>query len=220
MPNSSFELKGSSFTLSVLHLKTANLEHIKSELTAKIALAPHFFIGAPLVLNLSKITDADFNLVELQRLLIELELVVVGITEACNEIKEQAKKIGLASIKTGKTVSAPTIPKTTKIVKKTVRSGQQVYAKDADLVIFGAVSNGAEVIADGNIHIHGTLRGKAMAGAAGDKNAVIIAHDVQAELVSIAGQYWLNDKLQAQLEQAANCIRLEQENLIIESLPF
>ena len=220
MPNSSFELKGSSFTLSVLHLKTANLEQIKSELEAKIALAPHFFIGAPLVLNLSQITEPSFNIAQLKQLLSELGLVIVGITEASDEIKQQAKQLNLASIKTGKTVNTPTIPKTTKIVKKTVRSGQQIYAKNADLVIFGAVSNGAEVIADGNIHIHGTLRGKAMAGAAGDKNSVIIAHNVQAELVSIAGQYWLNDKLQQQLEQAANCIRLEQENLIIESLPF
>ena len=220
MPTSSFELKGSSFTLSVLHLKTSDIDQIKDELTAKIALAPHFFIGAPLVLNLAKVTESDFNIAQLKLMLTELDLVIVGITEACNTITEQAKLLGLASVKTGKIVNSPTIPKTTKIVKKTVRSGQQVYAKNADLIIFGAVSNGAEVIADGSIHIHGTLRGKAMAGAAGDKNSVIVAHNVQAELVSIAGQYWLNDKLQEQLEQPANCIRLEQENLILESLPF
>ena len=220
MPISSFELKGSSFTLSVLHLKTANLKQIKSELAEKIALVPHFFIGAPLVLDLSKIIESEFNIAELKQLLNNLNLIVVGITNANKLITEQAKLIGLANMKTGKTISSPSIPKTTMIIKKTVRSGQQIYAKNADLVVFGAVSNGAEVIADGNIHIHGTLRGKAMAGAAGDKNAVIIAHNVQAELVSIAGQYWLNDQLQSQLEQAANCIRLEQENLIIESLPF
>lgn len=220
MPNSSFELKGSSFTLSVLHLKAANQEQIRSELEAKIALAPHFFIGAPLVLNLSKISESDFDINSLKNLLTKLGLIIVGITEASETISEQAKSIGLASMKSGRILATPTTLRTTKIIKKTVRSGQQIYAKDADLVIFGAVSNGAEVIADGNIHIHGTLRGKAMAGAAGDKNTVIIAHDTQAELVSIAGQYWLNDKLREQVKQAANCIRLEQQNLVVESLPF
>ncbi|RYV01245.1 septum site-determining protein MinC [Shewanella sp. OPT22] len=220
MPRSSFELKGSSFTLSVLHLKTSNLEQIKSELVAKIALAPHFFIGAPLVLNLSQIVETEFNIGDLKQMLAEMDLVIVGITEASNTLIEQAKSVGLASIKTGKTVNTPTIPKTTKVIKKTVRSGQQVYAKNADLIIIGSVSNGAEVIADGSIHIHGTIRGKAMAGAAGDKHSVVIAHNLQAELISIAGQYWLNDKIQEQLEQPANCIRLEQENLILEPLPF
>ncbi|MEW5315161.1 MAG: hypothetical protein WDW38_006608 [Sanguina aurantia] len=70
-----------------------------------------------------------------------------------------------------------------------VRSGQQVYARERDLIVTGAIANGAEVIADGNIHIYGGLRGRAMAGAQGDEKARIFVSDFRAELVAIAGQY-------------------------------
>lgn len=105
-------------------------------------------------------------------------------------------------------------------MKQNIRSGQQVYAKNGDLIIFGAVGNGAEVIADGSIHIYGALRGKAMAGAAGDSSAVIIAHSLEAELVSIAGQYWLAENLQQHSSDKSGCIRLNGESLIVESLPL
>jgi septum site-determining protein MinC len=71
----------------------------------------------------------------------------------------------------------------------TVRSGQQVYARDRDLVVTAGVANGAEVIADGSIHVYGSLRGRAMAGAQGDESARIFCSDFRAELVAIAGHY-------------------------------
>lgn len=76
-----------------------------------------------------------------------------------------------------------------------VRSGQQVVAKGGDLVVSAAVSPGAEVLADGNIHVYGPLRGRALAGISGNKEARIFCMSLEAELVSIAGSYCLSDAI-------------------------
>ncbi|OEG72191.1 septum site-determining protein MinC [Shewanella colwelliana] len=219
MQKPSLELKGSSFTLSVIHINHTDLAAVANELDSKLAIAPQFFIGAPLVVNLGAITDANYNLAGLKDLLISRQLVIVGVTSATTALIKQAKALGLAIIKSGKqSETQPQLPKTTKIVRQNVRSGQQIYAQNGDLIIVGAVGNGAEVIADGSIHIYGNLRGKAMAGANGDKNAVIIAQSLDAELVSIAGQYWLTENLQAHATSKSGCIRLAGDALTAETL--
>ena len=221
MQTPSLELKGSSFTLSVLHINSQDMAVIATELDSKLAIAPQFFLGAPLVVNLSAIKTSDFDLLGLKEILTSRQLIIVGITNALPVINDMAKSIGLAIVKSGKaTTSQPQMPKTTKIVKQNVRSGQQIYAKNGDLIVIGAVGNGAEVIADGSIHVYGALRGKAMAGAAGDKNAVIVAQKIEAELVSIAGQYWLTEHLQQNEAAQSGCIRLEGDSLTVESLPL
>ncbi|MGY3039379.1 septum site-determining protein MinC [Rhodanobacter sp. TND4EL1] len=99
-----------------------------------------------------------------------------------------------------------------------VRSGQQVYARERDLIVTGAVANGAEVIADGNIHIYGGLRGRAMAGAQGDEKARIFVSDFRAELVAIAGQYRVFEQIPDDLEgQSVQCW-LDGEKLMIAKL--
>lgn len=99
-----------------------------------------------------------------------------------------------------------------------VRSGQQVYARDRDLVVIGAIANGAEVIADGDIHIYGSLRGRAMAGAQGDPKARIFVSDFRAELVAIAGHYRVFEQMPKELEgQAVQCW-LEGEKLLVAKL--
>ncbi len=75
------------------------------------------------------------------------------------------------------------------IVDRPVRSGQRVYARGGDLVVIGSVSPGAEVIADGNVHVYGELRGRAIAGARGRRDASIFALDMRAELVAVCGVY-------------------------------
>ncbi|MDK4595942.1 septum site-determining protein MinC [Kingella kingae] len=77
----------------------------------------------------------------------------------------------------------------TVVVTTPVRTGQQVYARQADLIVLGMVSEGAEIIADGNIHVYAPMRGRALAGESGDKSARIFMQSMQAELVSIAGIY-------------------------------
>ncbi len=99
-----------------------------------------------------------------------------------------------------------------------VRSGQQVYARERDLIVTGAIANGAEVIADGNIHIYGGLRGRAMAGAQGDVKARIFVSDFRAELVAIAGHYRVFEQIPGDLEgQSVQCW-LDGEKLLIAKL--
>jgi septum site-determining protein MinC len=85
--------------------------------------------------------------------------------------------------------AAPAAMQPAMIVDTPVRAGQRIYARGADLIIMAAVNNGAEVIADGSIHVYAPLRGRALAGASGNSNARIFAMSMEAELVSIAGMY-------------------------------
>ncbi|MET0207813.1 MAG: septum site-determining protein MinC [Burkholderiaceae bacterium] len=104
-------------------------------------------------------------------------------------------------------------------VDRPLRSGQQVYAKGADLVILAAVNHGAEVIADGNIHVYAALRGKAIAGARGNTQARIFATVLEAELIAIAGIYRTTENpLPDNVRGKAAQVRLEGEKLIMEPL--
>lgn len=99
-----------------------------------------------------------------------------------------------------------------------VRSGQQIYARGQDLTIVGSVSAGAEVIADGNIHIYGALRGRALAGASGDTTARVFCSEFSAELVAVAGNYRVLEDAPAQLHGKALAIRLDGERLLFDPL--
>ncbi|MPS29227.1 septum site-determining protein MinC [Alcaligenaceae bacterium SAGV5] len=109
----------------------------------------------------------------------------------------------------------------TMIIDKPLRSGQRIYARHADLIVMGVVSHGAEVIADGNIHVYGPLRGKAMAGARGDTKARIYTTRLEAELVAVAGVYrTLATALSPDIQDKPALIRLEGEKLLVEPLPI
>lgn len=116
-------------------------------------------------------------------------------------------------------VPVPGEPARTVIVDKPLRSGQQVYAKGADLVVMALVNHGAEVIADGNIHVYAPLRGKAIAGARGNTEARIFAASLEAELIAIAGIYRTteNPLPDTVLGKPAQ-VRLEGEKLVMEAL--
>lgn len=86
-------------------------------------------------------------------------------------------------------ISSPPLSAPTRIIDRPLRSGQQIYARGGDLVMLAAVNAGAEVIADGSIHVYAPLRGRALAGASGDTDARIFTTRLEAELVSIAGLY-------------------------------
>ncbi|QBP77502.1 septum site-determining protein MinC [Herbaspirillum huttiense] len=85
--------------------------------------------------------------------------------------------------------SAPAPVANTVVIDTPVRAGQRIYARGADLVVLAVVNNGAELIADGCIHVYAPLRGRALAGASGNTTARIFAASLEAELVSIAGVY-------------------------------
>ena len=107
----------------------------------------------------------------------------------------------------------------TRVIDRPLRSGQRVYARGGDLVVLGLVSHGAEVIADGNIHVYGPLRGRAIAGANGDAEARIFAAAMEPELISIAGTYRTADKPLADdvLGKPAQ-VRLDGDKMLIEPL--
>lgn len=105
------------------------------------------------------------------------------------------------------------------VINRPLRSGQRVYARDTDLIVIGVVSRGAEVIADGNIHVYGPLRGKAMAGARGDSGARIFTTQLDPELVAIAGVYRVIDAaLQPGLHNQPAIVSLSGESLQFDSL--
>jgi septum site-determining protein MinC len=104
-----------------------------------------------------------------------------------------------------------------KLVTSPIRSGMQVYAKDADLIVVAPVSVGAELLADGNIHVYGPLRGRALAGVQGDVNARIFCRSLEAELVAIAGFYLVKEDMHLMPSQDATVqIYLEKEQVKIE----
>ena len=90
---------------------------------------------------------------------------------------------------------APLIVHLRELITQPIRSGQQIYVPGGDLIVMASVGHGAELLADGNIHVHGALRGRALAGVMGDKNAMIYCKSLEAELVSVAGQYRISEDL-------------------------
>ncbi|MBS0358407.1 MAG: septum site-determining protein MinC [Proteobacteria bacterium] len=237
----SFQLKGSLFTFTVLQLISTNPEAFSTQLTDLIKQAPKFFEHAPIVIDLQLLSEED-NTVDLPTIVAALKaqhLIPVGIRSNQPKHHKAAQSIGLAILSLPKSDSAeasitePT-PKTsakkaatpapapehhtTLLITKPVRSGQQIYAKGGDLVITAPVSQGSELIADGNIHIYGPLRGRALAGVNGNNDARIFCMSLEAELVSIAGNYIVNDALIQKTTNTPTQVFLEHGKLQIKSL--
>lgn len=108
--------------------------------------------------------------------------------------------------------------KTPMLLKRPVRSGQQVYARDTDLIIMGQVGAGAEVIADHNIHVYGPLRGRALCGVSGSSSARIFCQSLEAELVSVAGNFRVLEEIPPDLRGKPAQIWLDKDRLNIEPL--
>lgn len=106
----------------------------------------------------------------------------------------------------------------TKIIHEPVRSGQQIYARNGDLIVLAPVSHGSELLADGNIHVYGPLRGRALAGVTGDTKTHIFCQSIEAELISIAGQYKISEDIEETLWETAVDIYFEDERLHIRPL--
>lgn len=235
-------LKGGMFTLTTIQLLEYDLEALSSELDEKINQAPNFFLYAPIILDLQRISRTD-ELIELAAVVDVLKtkkLIPIGIRGANKAYKELAIEAGLAIFPEEKiiaqkkraspedpklseklAVNAPTNrPETshsaTRLITQPVRSGQQIYAQGGDLIVLASVSHGAELLADGHIHVYGPLRGRALAGVMGDKEAMIFCRSLEAELVSIAGQYRLSEDLKETCWKQPACISLQAERLIVK----
>lgn len=237
----SIQLKADFVPITVIRLSDCKLDQIKAELEHAKAQAPNFFQHAPVIVDIGGINEqlkSFLDLGELCNLIKELGITPIGIRGLSQKDHDKATAHGLAILnskiksdtqatekkenlkaeaqkKSPKhhqqpTAAAPTHGYT-KIVTKPVRNGTQIYAKGGDLLILAAVNAGAEVIADGNIHIHGPLRGRALAGAKGDKNARIFCQSLDAELIAIAGQYLVSDQFD-KINKAKSMIHISLEN--------
>ncbi|CAA9890288.1 putative septum site-determining protein MinC [Candidatus Methylobacter favarea] len=229
------EFKSSTFSVPVLILFSNDLAVIEQQLQAKISLAPEFFRNSPLVLDVQELNkkDLDLDIAALMEILREPGLLPVGIRGG--NLKQNKKALALqipvysvtsssatAEAQKRKTITPPvpepiTDPGTTILITHPVRSGQRLYAS-GDLVILAQVSAGAEILAEGNIHVYGTLRGRAMAGVQGNKAARIFCSDLQAELISIAGDYKISEDMQAISRNKPVQVYLQDHTIIIKDI--
>ncbi|MDT9587695.1 MAG: septum site-determining protein MinC [Candidatus Arsenophonus melophagi] len=227
MTESSIELKGGSFTLTVLHIHNQEPESIKKAIQEKINKAPFFLRKVPIVFNITGLLDMNTILFYYQ-IISNTGLKIVGITGCTNmTLRKAIIDFGLPLLSEGKNQKKPnkkpaniadTEHNKTRIVSKHVRSGQRIYAANCDLIVNANVSAGAELIADGNIHIYGIMRGRALAGASGDNNCQIYCTHLQAELVSIVGQFWLSEQIPANFIGKSARLFLVNNELTIDNI--
>lgn len=215
-------LQGGIFTLMVVKIADPYDPLLEREIGEQVAMSPAFFAQAPVVLDLKDslgcTAAADFT--ALKEMLARHQLVVVGVQNASALQLRAAQAAALPALKSAngnarRATPERVAPPRPKLVTQPVRSGTQVYAKGTDLIVVAPVSAGAEVIADGHIHVYGALRGRAIAGAAGDQSARIFAQRLEAELVSIAGRYLVSDAIAPELMQQPAQVALIDDHLTI-----
>ncbi|BAW81181.1 septum site-determining protein MinC [Candidatus Nitrosoglobus terrae] len=236
-----FELKGELFTLSVLQLQDTDIEHITHELIAKIRTAPGFFSSTPIIIDLKNLNNResliDFN--ALKAVLIEHGLVPVGVRNARSKNQIAAAQAGLALLRSEPIEDTfsekqnnakhqpfqinidhtdPYSPHKSIIITRPVRSGQQIYAQNCDLILLAQASPGSELLADGSIHIYGPLRGRALAGIHGDRKVRIFCQSLEAELIAIAGNYKVINDIEPTLKSRPVQIYLQGDHLMVSAL--
>ncbi|KTD75043.1 septum site-determining protein MinC [Legionella waltersii] len=221
-----FKLKGRLYTLTVLQVLNTDKAIFSQQLIDVVKKAPKLFERTPVVFDLSAVNQQEFDLQELCQIAKTNGMIPVAIQggSSLQETLAQCNGLGVLNASASQDrnlmheVSEASTTQSTKsrILDSPVRSGQQVVAKGSDLIVSSSVSHGAELLADGNIHVYGCLRGRALAGISGDLDARIFCQSLDAELVSIAGYYLLSDAFEP---LAAPCqIYLENEQIKIEPL--
>ena len=240
-----FELKSAALTLVAVVLKTTDLARLSQALDERFGDAPGLFDNDPVAIDLSFVCDASepIDFVVLTHLLRGHKMLPVAVKAGSLRQMEDARAAGLAEGHGSAAAAAAPLSRAAKaaaaepakpveaiaeatpstrpalIVDKPLRSGQRVYAKGADLIVLAVVSFGAEVIADGNIHVYAPLRGRALAGALGDTNARIFTTCMEPQLLSIAGIYRTTEtELPAAVLGKPAQVRLAGEKLVVEPL--
>ena len=197
-----FEFKSANLPLLALLLKSTDLSTIARELSERFGALPEFFDHDPLVIDLAPLGDAEVDFKALVKLLKPYRVLPVAVRGGSARQRDAAWRAGLAVADDASAPSpalpqkgreqapeAPPPPASALVIDRPLRSGQQVYARGRDLVVLSMVNPGAEVIADGHIHVYAPLRGKAIAGARGNTEARIFTTCLEAQLVAIAGIY-------------------------------
>lgn len=210
-----FRLRGANFNLLVLRLLDPRAEVVVPAIGDQFRRAPGMLRHAPVVIGLDDLTarpdEVDFA--ALVAGLREFAILPIGTTGGTAEMRAAAQGAGLAALRNaGHDTAPPPIPasapepaaatpapppaagqRPAMIVDQSVRAGQRIWAQGSDLVVTGTVNPGAEVIADGHIHVYGALRGRAIAGGTDNTGARVFALQFDPELVSIAGFYAVRD---------------------------
>lgn len=237
----SIKLKASLAPMTALEISDFDPTHFEHELSAKVAQAPSFFENLPVVIGLEKYTSPALDFQRLLEICKAHSVNAIGVRGASLDLQEQARTFGLGILAKQKEKSAAhdsdeapatpaaepvpapepqTIAQASKVIQHPIRSGQQVYAADGDLIVLASVSAGAEILADGNIHVYGTLRGRALAGVKGNSSARIFCHSMAAELVSVAGQYKISEDIPSASLGKPCQVYLEDESLKFKELEF
>jgi len=238
--NNVIEFKSTSLVTPVLVLSGNNLAEIDQQLSAKVAQAPEFFKHSPLIVDFHKLDSVVEPLAveDIMALVKQHGFMPIGIRGGNEQHNTQAWAMNLP-VHSMHSQTAPLVPKKheepvaakatavsetadaaggvveNKLINHPIRSGQRVYVK-GDLIVTASVSAGAEIMAEGNIHVYGSLRGRALAGVLGNVESRIFCADLQAELVSIAGIYKLKDDLMSYPQQTSVQIALEGDSLHIK----
>jgi septum site-determining protein MinC len=236
-------IRGASVTLQVAHLAATDLARIEAELAAKVSQAAGLFRDAAIVIDLQEVQQLDLDVRGLARLFRTQGLIPVGVRNGSAAHHAAAQAAGLALLQGGRRVeraAAPAPPETSpappetppppppapapaaqksRLVTQPVRSGQRAFNPAGDLIVVASVNTGAEVLAAGNVHVYGPLRGRAMAGVNGDTQARILTTCMQAELVAIAGVYRsIESDLPDEVHEKPAQVFLTGDRLFIEPL--
>lgn len=234
MEQDAVELKGEMAMQSILHIHTTDIEEIIPALEKKRDAAPQLFLNTPLVVDCKAILlqTIELDYMALRSGLSELGFVPVGIRHVNTKSIEILQKAGWAllrdstarqmelkaQVKEENDADNDYIENRTKVIKRPVRSGQQVYSPSGDIVVLAHTSAGSEVLADGSVHIYGKLGGRVLAGINGDRSACIFCQFLEPELISIAGQYQLFDDAETSLRGQPAMISLNGDSLEIEPI--
>jgi len=225
-------VRSGSFAVLIIRVADPADPEFESRLAEHVARNPGFFANAPVVLDIAGcagLATVD-GFEKLRAVLKRQYLIPIGIQNGNATQVRAAANAGLAAFPAGDSVpraesqpitepetpSAPlATPGRTRVVTQPVRSGTQIYARGGDLLVLAAVSPGAEVIADGHVHIYGTLRGRAIAGATGDREARIFVGKLEAELVSVAGHYLVSEAIAPELRGQPVQVALVDDKLVV-----
>ncbi len=230
------DLKIGQVGIANLRIRTLDIPALANEMRQRVARAPKLFARAPVIIDfggLPRLPDAA-EATRLIDALRETGVLPVGLAWGSSENDALAVKLGLpllakfrADYERSESAHTPPPPQQPAAAPSTtsepglmhtsaVRSGQQLYAEQRDLTVVGTVGAGAEVISDGSIHVYGSLRGRALAGARGMENARIFCQAFHAELVAIAGHYKVADDVPRQLHGRPVQIWLEAGELKLQ----
>ena len=237
-----YQIRGTLQTILALRVDDPDAAEFFDRLRDDVLRSPGFFKNAPIIIDVHMIVGRPpLDLRKFVARVRACELQPIGIVGGDEAWHDAARAVGLSVLAGGRNTAvqaepaeaeaapreaepraaepAPTPAPPSLLVEQAVRSGQQVYAAHGDLVCTAPVSNGAEVVAAGHVHIYAPLRGRAFAGFDGERRAMIFCDRLEADLVSIAGYHLVRDELPEPAVGKRARIRLDGDRLVVDVLP-